>query len=194
MSEGALNWTIAPWLRRLVTRTISIIPSIIIAGAVGKNGLTAAMNGSQVALSVALPFLSLPIIYFTCRNKYMLVRTDRVIMLDDDSDADSEIEVSAIAPAPVAEAENVSTGVAQKTDAEQTVTMRTTKPTRHASTMARIASFLPASTAVEAGTDLDTGDAVSFRNHWISTIFAVLVWLLICVMNVTNLVLVGMDK
>lgn len=74
VSEGALNWSISPWLRRLVTRSISITPSIIIAGAVGKDGLSAALNGSQVALSVVLPFVSAPLIYFTCRNKFMTVR------------------------------------------------------------------------------------------------------------------------
>ncbi|KAL8696700.1 MAG: hypothetical protein Q9201_007528 [Fulgogasparrea decipioides] len=73
LSEGALNWTVAPWLRRLITRSISITPSIIIAGAVGKDGLSAALNGTQVALSVALPFVSAPLIYFTCREKYMVV-------------------------------------------------------------------------------------------------------------------------
>ena len=73
LSEGALNLRIAPWLRRFATRTVSIIPSIIIAGAVGKNGLSAALNATQVALSVALPFVSAPLIYFTCRNKYMIV-------------------------------------------------------------------------------------------------------------------------
>ena len=73
LSEGALNWTIAPWLRRLLTRSISITPSIIIAGAVGKDGLSAALNATQVALSVVLPFVSAPLIYFTCRNKYMVV-------------------------------------------------------------------------------------------------------------------------
>ena len=73
LSEGALNWTIAPWMRRLVTRSISIVPSIIIAGAVGREGLSKALNGTQVALSVILPFVSAPLIYFTCRNKYMTV-------------------------------------------------------------------------------------------------------------------------
>jgi metal iron transporter len=77
VSEGALNWTLAPWLRRLVTRSISITPSIIIAGAVGREGLTAALNGSQVALSAVLPFVSAPLIYFTCRNKYMTVQPSR---------------------------------------------------------------------------------------------------------------------
>lgn len=73
LSEGALNWTIAPWMRRLITRAISITPSIIIAAAVGRDGLSDALNGTQVALSVALPFVSAPLIYFTCRNKYMVV-------------------------------------------------------------------------------------------------------------------------
>jgi metal iron transporter len=77
VSEGALNWTLSPWLRRLITRSISITPSIIIAGAVGRPGLSAALNGSQVALSVVLPFVSAPLIYFTCRNKYMTVRPHR---------------------------------------------------------------------------------------------------------------------
>lgn len=71
VSEGALNWKLPPWLRRLVTRSISITPSIIIAGAVGRPGLNAALNGSQVALSIVLPIITAPLIYFTSRNKYM---------------------------------------------------------------------------------------------------------------------------
>lgn len=77
VSEGQLNWTIKPWLRRLITRLISITPSIIIAGAVGREGLGKALEGSQVALSVILPFVSAPLIWFTCRGKYMKVAVRR---------------------------------------------------------------------------------------------------------------------
>lgn len=73
VSEGQINWTCKPWKRRLITRSISITPSIIIAGAVGREGLSDALEGSQVALSVILPFVSAPLIYFTCRNKFMTV-------------------------------------------------------------------------------------------------------------------------
>lgn len=73
VSEGQLNWTLKPWLRRLMTRSISITPSIIIAGAVGREGLGKALQGSQVALSIILPFVSAPLIWFTCRGKYMKV-------------------------------------------------------------------------------------------------------------------------
>jgi metal iron transporter len=98
VSEGALNWSLAPWLRRLVTRSISITPSIIIAGAVGREGLSAALNGSQVALSVVLPFVSAPLIYFTCRNKYMTVRNPESGDVDEgdeevvDGDLDSVVD------------------------------------------------------------------------------------------------------
>lgn len=91
VSEGALNWTISPWLRRLITRSIAITPSIIIAGAVGKEGLDAALNGSQVALSVALPFISAPLIYFTSRNKYMTVYNNRNAATAEDG-VDGELE------------------------------------------------------------------------------------------------------
>jgi metal iron transporter len=51
VSEGQLNWSIAPWMRRLVTRGLSITPSIIIVVAVGKDGLSATLIATQVALS-----------------------------------------------------------------------------------------------------------------------------------------------
>ncbi|KAJ3483603.1 hypothetical protein NLG97_g7265 [Lecanicillium saksenae] len=92
VSEGAINWKIRPWLRRLITRTISITPSIIIAGAVGREGLDAALNGSQVALSIVLPFVTVPLIYFTSRKKYMTVRSGRgrwLLASDDTNDEQS---------------------------------------------------------------------------------------------------------
>jgi metal iron transporter len=73
VSEGQLNWTVQPWVRRLITRSISITPSIIIAGAVGRTGLSAALEASQVCLSIILPFVSAPLIYFTCRASIMSV-------------------------------------------------------------------------------------------------------------------------
>ena len=92
LSEGALNWKAAPWIRRLVTRSVSIIPAIIIAGAIGRQGLSAALNATQVCLSVALPFVSAPLIYFTARNKYMVVSSTRTILREDVDDHDFDLE------------------------------------------------------------------------------------------------------
>jgi metal iron transporter len=76
VSEGMLNWTIKPWMRRLVTRSISIIPSIVIAAAVGKDGLNQALTASQVVLSVILPFVTAPLLWFTCKSQIMSVRNE----------------------------------------------------------------------------------------------------------------------
>ena len=75
VSEGQLNLRMTPWKRRLITRSISIIPSIIVAGALGGPGIDKALVGSQVALSVILPFVSAPLVWFTCRSKCMTVTT-----------------------------------------------------------------------------------------------------------------------
>ena len=69
VSEGHINWTLKPWLRRLVTRSISIIPCLIISVCIGRNGLGIALNISQVVISILLPPLTAPLIYFTCSKK-----------------------------------------------------------------------------------------------------------------------------
>ncbi|KAJ6781169.1 hypothetical protein PWT90_10940 [Aphanocladium album] len=74
VSEGAIRWRVKPWVRRLITRSISVTPSLIIAGAIGRSGLNTALQASQVILSTVLPFTTLPLIYFTSRTRYMTVR------------------------------------------------------------------------------------------------------------------------
>lgn len=131
VSEGALRWKMRPWLRRLVTRSISITPSIIIAGAVGRSGLDAALNGTQVALSTVLPFVTLPLIYFTCRNRYMTMQPGMArLQLETDED----------------------------------------------------------------GRPVPGSGGIKMANSWVLCIAASIVWLIITVMNVANLVLLGLGR
>ena len=74
--EGAMNWRLSPFLRRLCTRSIAIIPGVVIAAAEGRNGLAAALVGCNVVLSVALIFISFPLCWYTSMNKYMRVRLE----------------------------------------------------------------------------------------------------------------------
>ncbi|KAJ3952643.1 NRAMP-like transporter smf-3 [Colletotrichum tropicale] len=73
VSEGALNWRMKPWLRRLVTRVISVTPAAVICALLGQQGLSSALNGTQVVLGTVLPVITAPLIYFTSFNKYMTV-------------------------------------------------------------------------------------------------------------------------
>jgi len=74
--EGAMDWRMRPFFRRLLTRSVSVIPAIIIAASEGQSGLAAALNGCNVVLSVALIFLTFPLIWYTSCNKYMRVKVD----------------------------------------------------------------------------------------------------------------------
>lgn len=73
VSEGFLNWSVSPALRRALTRVVAITPCLILVLVAGRNGLSGALNASQVVLSLLLPFVSAPLIYFTSSSKIMRV-------------------------------------------------------------------------------------------------------------------------
>jgi manganese transport protein len=63
--EGFLNLRLRPWLRRLITRSIAIIPAIIVIGFYGEGKVTSLLILSQVVLSFQLPFAVIPLVKFT---------------------------------------------------------------------------------------------------------------------------------
>lgn len=74
VSEGFIEWKISPFFRRLITRCISLVPSVVVAIAVGRDGINALLVASQVVLSVVLPFVAFPLIYLTSSEVVMRVR------------------------------------------------------------------------------------------------------------------------
>jgi manganese transport protein len=69
--EGFLQFRIRPWLRRLITRMIAIIPAVIVTGAKGEHGSYDLLILSQVILSLQLPFAIIPLIQFTSDKSTM---------------------------------------------------------------------------------------------------------------------------
>ncbi|MEO5719893.1 MAG: Nramp family divalent metal transporter, partial [Chthoniobacterales bacterium] len=63
--EGFLNIRIRPWLRRLITRGIAIIPAVIVTVMYGEKGTTDLLVLSQVILSMQLSFAVFPLVMFT---------------------------------------------------------------------------------------------------------------------------------
>jgi manganese transport protein len=63
--EGFLNIRLRPWLRRLITRAIAIVPAVIIIGFFGEGKTTDLLVASQVALSMQLGFAVWPLMRFT---------------------------------------------------------------------------------------------------------------------------------
>jgi manganese transport protein len=69
--EGFLHLRIAPWLRRLVTRLIAIVPTIIVTAIYGERGTGSLLILSQVILSMQLSFAVFPLVAFTSNRKLM---------------------------------------------------------------------------------------------------------------------------
>jgi manganese transport protein len=70
--EGFMRWRIRPWVRRLVTRLLAIIPAIIIIGLRGDEAsVTDLLVLSQVVLAMQLPLAMFPLLHFTSSRKHM---------------------------------------------------------------------------------------------------------------------------
>jgi manganese transport protein len=69
--EGFLNLRIRPWLRRLITRAIAIVPAAIVAILYGESGTAKLLILSQVILSLQLSFAVFPLVMFTSDKRKM---------------------------------------------------------------------------------------------------------------------------
>ncbi|HEX4638614.1 MAG TPA: Nramp family divalent metal transporter [Chthoniobacterales bacterium] len=69
--EGFLNIRLRPWLRRLITRGIAIIPAVIVASLYGASGTAKLLLLSQVILSLQLSFAVIPLVAFTSERAKM---------------------------------------------------------------------------------------------------------------------------
>lgn len=63
--EGFLDIRLRPWLRRLITRLIAIVPAVIVAAMFGSDGVNKLLILSQVILSLQLSFAVVPLVWFT---------------------------------------------------------------------------------------------------------------------------------
>src|SRR6266536_4869370 len=69
--EGFLHIRLRPWLRRLITRSLAIIPAVFVIGIYGEGKVTSLLILSQVVLSFQLPFAVIPLVQFTSDRRRM---------------------------------------------------------------------------------------------------------------------------
>ncbi|HYM76194.1 MAG TPA: Nramp family divalent metal transporter [Candidatus Dormibacteraeota bacterium] len=69
--EGFMHWRIQPWVRRLITRTLAILPAVLVIGLRGDSSVTDLLTLSQVVLALQLPFAMFPLLHFTSSQKRM---------------------------------------------------------------------------------------------------------------------------
>jgi len=69
--EGFMHWRLQPWVRRLITRTMAILPAVLIIGLRGDSSVTDLLVMSQVVLALQLPFAMFPLLHFTSSRRRM---------------------------------------------------------------------------------------------------------------------------
>ena len=69
--EGFMHWRIRPWVRRLLTRGLAVLPAILVVGLRGEGSVTDLINLSQAVLALQLPFAMLPLLHFTSSRRRM---------------------------------------------------------------------------------------------------------------------------
>jgi manganese transport protein len=69
--EGFMHWRLKPWLRRVITRTLAIVPAVLVIGLRGDSSVNDLLTLSQVVLAVQLPFAMFPLLHFTSSRKRM---------------------------------------------------------------------------------------------------------------------------
>ena len=69
--EGFMNWRIRPWVRRIISRTLAVIPAILIISVRGSGSVTDLVNLSQVILCLILPLAMFPLLYLASSRKIM---------------------------------------------------------------------------------------------------------------------------
>jgi manganese transport protein len=69
--EGFMHWRIKPWVRRLITRSLAIIPTVIFIAVRGASNITDLLVLSQVVLALQLPFAMFPLLHFASSRRRM---------------------------------------------------------------------------------------------------------------------------
>ena len=69
--EGFVHLRVKPWQRRLITRSLAIIPAVIVIAIMGEGGVMRLLIFSQVVLSFQLPFAIVPLVQFTADRAKM---------------------------------------------------------------------------------------------------------------------------
>jgi manganese transport protein len=69
--EGFMRWRVQPWVRRLMTRTLAILPAVLVIGVRGGSSITDLLMLSQVILALQLPFAMFPLLQFTSSGRRM---------------------------------------------------------------------------------------------------------------------------
>ncbi|KAH0838532.1 natural resistance-associated macrophage protein-domain-containing protein [Lanmaoa asiatica] len=167
VSEGFILWNISPFLRRLLTRLLSLIPSMVVAMAFGRAGINNLLVASQVALSIVLPFVVFPLIFLTSSKTVMSVNAPKAALQMND---------------PMGQTPTIDSTGAMGQD------QSSAPPSERSGIMMEEIEIIAIDKPVDTSGPQPHGDTIDFSNSYIVSAVAYAIWLVISVANVYGLV------
>ncbi|KZT61260.1 natural resistance-associated macrophage protein [Calocera cornea HHB12733] len=171
VSEGFLEWRVSPFVRRLLTRCIGLVPSTIVALTAGRAGIDTLLVASQVALSICLPGVIFPLLWITSGRK------GRMEVVSDEPEPLHPAPKVPFSPPPPSPSPSP---VSRACPASTTTTTTTT-----------------AAAAAAAGETESQRSAVkvtNYGNHWTGNVLGWLLFLVICAANAYVIVELAMGN
>lgn len=193
-----------PFVRRVITRLLGVIPSVVVAIAVGRDGLTQMLVASQVMLSVVLPFVIFPLVWLCADEKVMMVRNGGPEVETDglgERQADRMTSEAALdSTTPAAPVELQTQEESQSPSASPLISPPTHTPAtsfphklrRIAVTMFRLVRHGKRSSP--AACDNEGPKCRSFKSHWSTTAFGYALFAVVTVANAYVLLTLMMGK
>ncbi|KAL5534599.1 hypothetical protein ACEPAG_1062 [Sanghuangporus baumii] len=190
VSEGFIQWSISPFLRRLVTRLLGLIPSMLVAVIVGRKGIDSLLVISQVILSIVLPFVMFPLIWLTSSSVVMRVpRPRRPIQSDSSAELDMSDDEKRREPSSTSEEEAVDneeyagTIILESGDVESVEDEEPKTQTKMGKVKARADKAYTNTIATPLKVGDETTEFVDYSNGWPLTILSYAIWVVILIAN-----------
>lgn len=172
-----------PFLRRIITRLIGLVPSMVVAIAVGRPGINTLLVASQVVLSIVLPFVAFPLIWLTSSDSVMSVRKPSVPTTEEPRHPVTET-VDGLHresdPSHLSSLVNVTIGIERRDDDAGGIDEEKRQPI-----------------VVDVGEDsrsIAEEECFSFANGPVVTVLSYLIFLIIFAANVYVIVMLGLGK
>ncbi|KAL5495624.1 SMF1_2 [Sanghuangporus weigelae] len=190
VSEGFIQWSISPFLRRLVTRLLGLIPSMLVAVIVGRKGIDTLLVISQVVLSIVLPFVMFPLIWLTSSSVVMRVPRPRRPMQSDSSaeldmsDDEKRRETSSTSEEDAVDNEEYAgANILESGDVESVEDEEPETETKMKKVKARSDKAYTETIATPLNVGDETTEFIDYSNGWPLTILSYAIWVVILIAN-----------
>ncbi|KAI0757298.1 natural resistance-associated macrophage protein-domain-containing protein [Daedaleopsis nitida] len=207
VSEGFIEWRVSPFLRRIITRLIGLIPSVVVAIAVGQPGIDTLLVASQVALAIVLPFVAAPLIWLTSSKSVMSVRKPaptlgRVLPSGSSTPVAPSPGPSPTLPDPDTVPDSTLLPAVQEEEGEEEVVAVRAPAAQSQGSLDDEKTQVTVEKHesehrlhdVEEEASLDGDAYVSFASGWLVTILAYLIFVIILAANVFAIVMLALGK